>query len=124
MTRYPVRILSVPLALLSACGGAGAGESAAVPERSGAVWTLDAPATRTTAPAAMLAFAHGLHTVVVDGSDVYAGTTRFRGTRDGAGSTVVDLGNGLTATLTPNGDTLDLVFSTGEQVALRKVVAP
>jgi hypothetical protein len=68
----------------------------------------------------MLAYLHGLHRVVIDGDNTFAGMTRLRASRDTAGNRLLTLGGGLTATLVPEGDLLQLTFSTGETVALRQ----
>jgi hypothetical protein len=46
--------------------------------------------------------------------------TRLRASRDTAGNRLLALSGGLTATLVPDGDLLQLTFSTGETVALRQ----
>lgn len=112
------------LLLALACGGAdGPGDSpptARAPASAGAVWTIDRADDRSTAPGAMLAYLHGLHRVVIDGDNTFAGMTRLRASRDTAGNRLLALSGGLTATLVPEGDLLQLTFSTGETVALRQ----
>lgn len=120
----------VPLSLamwLASCGsdaGAASGDTARVPERSGDVWEIERPDDRTTAPGAMLAYLHGLHVVVLDGDNAYAGMTRLRGERDADGTVAFILADGLTASLTPVGEGMELGFSTGETVTLMKRGAP
>ena len=69
----------------------------------------------------MLAFANGLHAIVIDGDDVYAGMTklRLRPAPEG-GRIIMDLGGGETARLVQTGATYELRFSSGETVRLRK----
>ncbi|MEO8623452.1 MAG: hypothetical protein ABI625_20415 [bacterium] len=99
-------ILILALGLV-ACGGAdGSNEhAAAVPTRSGDVWELDTPDDRTTAPAAMAAFVNGVHVVIVDGNDVYAGTEKRNAKQLG---------------LSPDGDRMTARLTTGETVRLRR----
>jgi hypothetical protein len=95
-------------------------EVARAPSRSGDVWETDKTGDRKDAPATVLAFVNGLHTLVLDGSDVYAGNTRLSTTKDTAGGRMLALSNGLAATLVPAGDGLELRFTSGEHVAMRK----
>ena len=106
------------------CGKHSGGDAtvAKAPRSAGDVWETDNAADRQSAPATVLAFVNGLHAMVVDGKDVYAGTTRLSTTADSAGGRLVVLGNGLTAQLTPAGDGMELRFSSGERVPLRKQV--
>src|SRR5665213_2957307 len=112
---------------LLAIGAAGCGkhgdataEAARAPSRSGDVWETENAADRKAAPATVLAFVNGLHTMVLDGSDVYAGTTRLSTTTDTAGGRVVALSNGLSARLVPAGDAMELRFASGESISMRK----
>ena len=91
-----------------------------VPARSGEVWEVDRPTDRATAPGAVLAFVTGLHVMIVDADQVFAGMTRLETTQGPAGARVVALGNGLSAEIMPAGDRLELRFSTGESIAMRK----
>ena len=124
-----IRPLVIPALLLAAiaCGSAnGPGDSpptARAPASAGEVWTIDRADDRGTAPGAMLAYLHGLHTIVLDGNTAYAGMTRYRTERDADGNRSLALGGDLTATLLPEGDLLELRFSTGEAVTLKKKVA-
>jgi hypothetical protein len=104
------------------CGKHSGGDAtvAKTPRSAGDVWETDKAADRQSAPATVLAFVNGLHTMVVDGNDVYAGTTRLGTTADSSGARVVVLGNGLTAQLAPAGEGMELRFSSGERVPLRK----
>jgi hypothetical protein len=107
---------------LAGCGkhGDAGTEVARAPSRSGDVWETDKASDRKEAPATVLAFVNGLHTVVLDGADVYAGNTRLSTTEDTAGGRVIALSNGLAASLVPAGDGLELRFTSGEHVPMRK----
>jgi len=119
MRRHWVWMLAIGIA---ACGkNADAGGSVAkAPSHSGDVWETDKVNDRKEAPATVLAFVNGLHTVVLDGSDVYAGTTRYNTSADTGGGRVVALSNGLSARIVAAGDAMELRFSSGESVPLRK----
>ena len=112
-------LLAIGVAGCGSRGDATAG-AARAPSRSGDVWETDKVADRKAAPATVLAFVNGLHTMVLDGSDVYAGTTRLTTTADTAGGRVVALANGLSARLVPAGDAMELRFTSGESIPLRK----
>lgn len=103
------------------CGrhGDATAEVARAPSHSGDVWETDRTDDRATAPAAVLAFVNGLHVMVLDGSDVYAGTTRLSTTSDSAGR-MVTLANGLGAHIAPTSDGMELRFTSGERVPLRR----
>jgi hypothetical protein len=105
-----------------ACGkhGDAAGSVAKAPSHSGDVWEVDKVSDRKEAPATVLAFVNGLHTVVLDGSDVYAGSTRYGTSADTGGGRIVALSNGLSARIVDAGDAMELRFSSGERVPLRK----
>jgi 2-methylcitrate dehydratase PrpD len=107
---------------LVGCGEHRAGESAVAraPSHGGEVWETDKADDRRAAPATLVAFVNGLHTIVLDGHDVYAGSTRLHASDDSAGALAVPLSNGLSARLLQSGDTMELSFSSGESVALRK----
>lgn len=120
MRRHWLWVLAIGLAGCGKHGDTG-GEVARTPSHSGDVWETDKAADRKAAAATVLAFVNGLHTVVLDGSDVYAGTTRLGTTADSAGTgRVVTLSNGLSARLIPTGDAMELHFSSGESVPMRK----
>jgi hypothetical protein len=102
-------------------GGDATAEAARAPSRSGDVWETDKAADRKAAPATVIAFVNGLHTMVVDGDDIYAGTTRLSTTKDSTGDArVVTLSNGLAARLIRAGDGLELRFTSGESIPMRK----
>ena len=110
------------LATAAACGG-DANDVARVeraPARAGDVWELDSADDRQTAPAALLAYVSGLHVMVLDGDEAYAGMTRLEGTREDDGARRFRLANGLDARVVPAGDGLELRFSSGEVMAMHK----
>lgn len=110
------------LATLAGCGapGGSAPEAARTPARAGEVWEVVATGDRATAGGELLAYIHGLHVVVLDGSTAYAGTTRLGATKGPGGERVFALAEGLEARLVEQGDSLELRFSTGEHVPMRK----
>lgn len=111
------------LGVVLVIGCAGSGDSKAVvtpPSRSGEVWEVDSAADRAAAPGAMLAFANGLHVMVVDGDDVYAGMKKLHLQPSPDGGRMVDLGGGETARLVQSGDGYELHFSSGETVRLHR----
>jgi|GEM_PF-1853137 len=117
-----------PLALVlsvAALGGCGRddgsrSEVARVPKSAGVVWELDSAASRSAAPAALIAYVNGLHVLVIDGGDVYAGMTRLKAVSAPGGAWELRLSDGLTARLTPAGDAMELAFSSGERIGMRK----
>jgi hypothetical protein len=111
------------LGVMLMLGCSGAGDSRAVatpPSRSGVVWEVDSAADRAAAPGAMLAFANGLHVMVIDGDDVYAGMKKLHLQPSPDGGRTIDLGGGETARLVQSGEGYELHFSSGETVRLRK----
>ncbi len=111
------------LAAAACDGDDGAPRAVAVPERAGDVWEADHAADRGTAPAALLAFVNGLHVLVVDGDDAYAGMTRLVAEPAGDGRRTLALANGLSAELAPVGEVMELRFSSGETLAMRRQAA-
>jgi hypothetical protein len=71
----------------------------------------------------MLAFANGLHVVVIDGTDVYAGMKKMPTEASPEGGRLLKLSNGETARLAPSGDDLELHFSSGEVVRMHRRTA-
>jgi hypothetical protein len=69
---------------------------------------------------AALAYVNGLHVMVVDGNRAWAGMTRLEAESGVGGARTLHLDGGLTADLVNAGDGLELRFSTGERVPLRK----
>jgi hypothetical protein len=119
MRRHWVWMLAIGAIACGKHGDSGASVAAA-PSHAGDVWEADKASDRKTAPATVIAFVNGLHTVVVDGNDVYSGTTRLSTTEDSAGGRTVKLANGLAASFDPAGDGMELRFSSGEKVPMRK----
>lgn len=109
------------LATLAACGDSGAsgGAAAAAPARAGQVWEVDG-ADRAAAPAALLAYVTGFHVMVLDGSRAFTGMTRLEGQRGAEGTAAFTLANGLSAELKPAGDGMELRFSNGQAVPMRR----
>lgn len=109
-------------ASLPGCRGSGdASQSvASVPSRSGDVWEADSTASRAAAPATLLAFVNGVHVVLLDGADAYAGTQALESSAGEGTTRTLHVADGLTAQLVPVGDALDMRFSSGEHVLLRK----
>lgn len=107
--------------VVTGCGRSGdaGGEVARPPGHSGDVWEADRLDERAAAPATVIAFVNGLHVVVLDGSDVYAGATRLSTTADSGGRALA-LSNGLAAHIVPAGDAMELRFSSGERMTMRK----
>lgn len=108
---------------LAACGPTDDAVTARAPARSGTVWQVDAAANRDAAPAALLAYIHGLHVVLLDGDRAYAGMTRLESVPGPDGERVFSLGNGITASVVANGpadDGFELRFSSGERIALTR----
>ncbi len=103
-----------------ACGGDSPGPEAAVNFLSGAgtVLVIDDGA-QAGAPAALMGFVHGLHTIVLDGDEVLAGMRRLETSGAANGVRALALGGDLAAELVPAGDGFELRFSTGESVRLR-----
>lgn len=110
------------LLALGGCAGADGRVATAerAPARAGDVWELDAADDRRTAPAALLAYVSGLHVLVLDGDDVYAGMTHLQGTRGRDGARLFRLANDLDAQLVPVDDRLELRFSSGEVTTLHR----
>lgn len=121
--RLPLTLVLVLLVLLSnwGCGKKGSQEAASVPTRSGEVWEVDSSAGRAAMPGATLAYVNGLHVMVIDGDEVYAGMTRLKAQRRSGGARALKLSNGLEAEIVPAGEQrAELRFSSGEAVALRR----
>jgi len=120
-----IRLSPVSLVLLTALGlacrgGDGApGEAAVIPARAGDVWELENPADRASAPAAMTAFVNGVHVVVVDGDDIYAGTGKLAAGKAEAGARVLPIAAD-TARLVAEGEALTLRFASGTTARLRR----
>jgi hypothetical protein len=126
MSARSPRFASVAAAalLLAACGGGESASVARAPARSGDVWELDRAEDRATAQAALLAYVNGLHVMVLDGNTAYAGMTRLEAAKGTDGNQTLTLANGLKAELVRAGEAVELRFSSGELVPLRKRVLP
>lgn len=103
-----------------ACGGGRPDPDAAVnpPSGAGTVLVMDDGA-QAGAPAALMGFVHGLHIIVLDGDEVFAGMRRLEASGAAHGVRALALGEDLAAELVPAGDAFELRFSTGESVRLR-----
>lgn len=111
------------LVLLSAVTGCSNGSGAvvvAVPARGGDVWELDSVSDRQRARAELLAFVSGTHVLVVDGDETFAGLQHTEGGKAPDGGQPLTLVGGIDATLAPSGRAMQLRFSSGEVLALRK----
>lgn len=85
------------------------------------MWELDRAAGRPDMPGAVLAYVNGLHLIVVDGNDIYAGMTPLKAEARSDGGRAIRLANGLEAVLTLDGpERMQLKFSSGESIGLRK----
>lgn len=114
-------MLALALAGLSSCGRSGDSAGVRAPARSGEVWELDRAAGRPDMPGAVLAYVNGLHLIVVDGNDIYAGMTPMRAEARSDGGRAIKLANGLEAVLMKDGpERMQLKFSSGESIGLRK----
>jgi hypothetical protein len=111
--------LALPLAACSSSDASRDG-TVSIPARAGDVWEADRAEDRANAAASLVAFVNGLHVVVVDGDDVYAGTTRHQSTSGDEGARALSLVNGLRAELVPVGEVLELRFSSGETLPMRR----
>lgn len=116
-------ILLVTIAAsIAACVGCG-GSGSQVPPRAGEVWEIDPDAGRPSQPGAVLAYVSGLHVIVLDGNEAYAGMTPLKTEPGPNGGRSIKLSKGLEAVLAPVAEgRLDLRFSTGESIGMRKRV--
>ena len=119
-------LLVIFAAGIGGCGKSGSSsEAVKAPARSGDVWEIDRAAGRAAMPGAVLAYANGLHVVVLDGKEVFAGMTRFDAESRPDGARAIKLAGGLEALLVPAGDErIDLRFSSGESIPLLKKRIP
>ncbi len=126
-TRWSLSLLAC--AWLAGCGGsspgtgadAGTGRVADTPARAGEVWTLaEARVSDTPSPASIAAFVEGLHSFVLDGDRVYAGSVRHDGTRQADGSLLITLSGGTQARLVKDGEGYALHLGDGEPARLEK----
>jgi len=107
---------------VAACdrGAESAEQVTRAPAKAGEVWEVDGSVGREGSPAAMLAYVNGLHVLVLDGNEVFAGMTRLRADKSPDGTKTFSLADGLTAELAQAGDALELRFSTGESIPMRR----
>jgi hypothetical protein len=113
-------LLAVGTTSCGRSGGSGS-EAAAAPPSSGDVWEIDPAPDRSSRPASVLAYVHGLHTLVLDGDDVFAGMTPLRTEAKPDGGRAIKLTGGLEAVLVPGAaGQMQLRFSTGEVIAMHK----
>jgi hypothetical protein len=113
--------LMASLALcLGACGGGteAGGAVTAPPTRSGEVWAVQSPDDRTAVAGSIVAFVNGVHVMVVDGEQIYAGMTELTTKEAAGGGRTIAFPSGLSADLVPSGQGAELRFSTGEKVAV------
>lgn len=115
-----IHALIIGIALCTGCKGGSPESAATVPSRSGDVWEIDGSAGRSASPAAMLAFVNGMHVLIIDGDDVFAGTQQLRSNRAPDGVRTLQLADGASADLVPSGEMLELRFASGERIPLRK----
>jgi hypothetical protein len=113
-------LIAVLSAAALACGGGGGGAegAAAPPASSGEVWTVKAPDDRTAVAGSIVAFVNGVHVMVVDDDDIYAGMTTLTARAGAAGARTITFASGLTADLVPAEGGAELRFSSGERVAM------
>jgi hypothetical protein len=110
-------LLAAAVLALHGCGSK-PGDVAVAPTRSGEVWQVDPAADRAATAGAVLAYVNGLHVIVLDGDDVYAGMSSMKAPPQPDGR-VVTIGPGLEARLVAAGpERTELRFSTGESVAM------
>jgi hypothetical protein len=94
--------------------------ASSVPPRAGEVWELDS-SDSSAAAASLLAFVSGTHVLVVDGEETYAGMRVTDGGQAPDGGQPLALAaGGIAATLAPSGAALQLRFSSGEVLAMRR----
>jgi len=106
-----------------ACGGADKGTPGAVaapPSRSGDIWEIQTPADRTSVPGSIVAFVNGVHVMVVDGDQIYAGMTTLAAKSGSNGGRTITFPSGLTADLVSSGQGAELRFSSGERVMVHE----
>jgi hypothetical protein len=118
-----LRSILLVSAASTACGGADTGTPGAVaapPPRSGDIWEIQAPADRAAVPGSIVAFVNGVHVMVVDGNQVYAGMTTLATKSGTDGGRTITFPSGLTADLVSSGQGAELRFSSGERVMVHE----
>ena len=114
-------VIATSMLWLTACGGGSGGEGgsvAAPPARSGEVWAVQNPDDRAATAGATVAFVNGIHVMVVDDDQIYAGMTELTTKESAGGGRTIAFPSGLSADLVPSGQNAELRFSTGERVAV------
>lgn len=113
-------VMAPVLLCLTACGGGGSSATGAAPPpaSSGEVWEVKSPEDRTAVPGAIVAFVNGVHVMVVDGSQIYAGMTELTTKNGAGGSRTLSFPSGLSADLVPSEGGAELRFSSGERVVV------
>ena len=107
---------------LAACGGGGeAGGATAPPSRSGEVWAVQNPDDRAAVAGSIVAFVNGVHVMVVDGDQIYAGMTELTTKAGAGGGRTIAFPSGLSADLLPSSQGAELRFSSGERVAVHEL---
>ena len=106
----------------AACGGGGEpGEATAPPSRSGAVWAVQNPDDRAAVAGSIVAFVNGVHVMVVDGNQIYAGMTELTTREAAGGGRTFAFPSGLSADLVSSPQGAELRFSSGERVAVHEL---
>src|SRR5262245_51235777 len=112
-TSQRLLLVTLPMLCLAACGGGGGGEggsATAPPSGSGEVWAVQNPDDRAATAGSIVAFVNGIHVMVVDGGQIYAGMTELT-TKDGAGGgRTIAFPSGLSADLVPAANGAELRF--------------
>lgn len=123
--RMPIRsfMFASSMFCLTACGGGGGGgaarSAAPPPARSGEVWAVQNPDDRAATAGAIVAFVNGIHVMVVDDEQIYAGMTELTAKSGAGGGRTIAFPSGLSADLVPSGQgAAELRFSSGERVAV------
>ena len=117
---------SLLLAALVAAVNAGCSQDAgsrvavSLPRRAGEIWEVDSAASQSSGAAALLAFVSGTQVLLVDGATTYAGMRVTDGGQAPDGGQPLVLSDGISATLAPREGGMQLRFSSGEVLALRR----
>jgi hypothetical protein len=68
-----------------------------------------------------VAFVNGVHVMVVDGDQIYAGMTELTTKAGAGGGRTIAFPSGLSADLVPSPQGAELRFSSGERVAVHEL---
>jgi len=90
------------------------------PATAGDVWEIDHADDHAGAPGALLAYVNGVHLMVLDGDAAFAGMTPLSVLSKSGGGRFLHLSPSLEAELAPTPDGMELRFSTGETVPMRR----